>query len=533
MKRVLSLILALTILLAAGAALAEENGLRVLSCPEAGFSTKIPADATWEHDNGDVYVWLEEQGLVPNIWIYPMGKKLDDPIEFMHVTRPERMKEKYGENLMGVSTMEYYEIANLKLTAVSFIYRGGSGNIINQMNLLMTLDNQDVQFQVRYGNDERDMALAALETAIRYFQPDADYYSTPQASSGSTQQTSAGSATGAHSFTVTNVAQDGMIVGRCVAPASYTVTSDAFCCTTAQSAGNPWLLTINAMSEDGIMMIYSSARDYYTRPVDGNTYDEQFNANFMTPMLHYMNAAEFCDYWALKLFQDAKIQLVEENTYPEQQAMLREKEAAEKKMYDSQTDGSGLTISKIEYSLGARRYYVETSGGLQYYLVIATATQGYWNEIFVPGPITNISESYILWGSPYVYVMSCPAYLWDANADVFPVFMENTSVNDQFLLANQKISVDIWSMLTGIDLVGGTEFSRKVMKETTSTGNDYDDERFTDYIYDQNDYTLSDGTHVKISTSYDYVYEGDNGVVYYSDSAFAQPGGSTQLTPNR
>ena len=79
----------------------------------------------------------------------------------------------------------------------------------------------------------------------------------------------------------------------------------------------------------------------------------------------------------------------------------------------------------------------------------------------------------------------------------------------------------------------GDDYSDRVMKEETAKGDDYDDERFTDYLFDQNDYTLSDGSHVKVSTAYDYVYEGDNGVVYYSDSAFAQPGGSTQLYPNR
>ena len=70
------------------------------------------------------------------------------------------------------------------------------------------------------------------------------------------------------------------------------------------------------------------------------------------------------------------------------------------------------------------------------------------------------------------------------------------------------------------------------MKEETARGNDYDDERVTDYIFDQNDYTLEDGSHVKVSTGYSYVWEGDNGNVYASNSLFDQPGGSTQLYPN-
>ena len=151
----------------------------------------------------------------------------------------------------------------------------------------------------------------------------------------------------------------------------------------------------------------------------------------------------------------------------------------------------------------------------------------------MPGLFVNQEGHYILWDAPYVYSMLCPVDQWDQASAMFAVFTENTSVSDQFLLANQRLSTEIWSSLTGIDLVGGKEIGERIMREETSAGDDYDEERFTDYIFDANDYTLSDGSHVKVSTAYDHVYEGDNGVVYYSDSAFAQPGGSTELTPNR
>ena len=74
-------------------------------------------------------------------------------------------------------------------------------------------------------------------------------------------------------------------------------------------------------------------------------------------------------------------------------------------------------------------------------------------------------------------------------------------------------------------------YSEQVMREETASGDDYNDERFTEYLFDQDDYTLSDGTHVKVPTSCPYVYEGDNGNVYASRSALDQPGGSTQLYP--
>ena len=57
-------------------------------------------------------------------------------------------------------------------------------------------------------------------------------------------------------------------------------------------------------------------------------------------------------------------------------------------------------------------------------------------------------------------------------------------------------------------------------------------DQFSDYILGQNDYTLSNGDHVKVPNSYDYVYEGTDGNVYVSGSSFDQPAGSTQLYPN-
>ncbi|MBQ6122285.1 MAG: hypothetical protein IJI59_11170, partial [Clostridia bacterium] len=142
-------------------------------------------------------------------------------------------------------------------------------------------------------------------------------------------------------------------------------------------------------------------------------------------------------------------------------------------------------------------------------------------------------NSYVLWEVPCVHTMLCPAHLWEERGGAFPAFVENTSVSDQFMAANQKLSNELWNIITGRGTTYANSYSEDVMREETASGDDYDEERFSDYIFDQNDYTLSDGRHVKVSTAYDYVFEGDNGNVYYSNSLSDQPGGSTQLYPNR
>ena len=333
----------------------------------------------------------------------------------------------------------------------------------------------------------------------------------------------------AHAFRVTQIKQDDMIVGRCVTPAEFTVTSRAYCCTENQSLQYPWLLAVEATTPDGMVLDYLSPRDYYD---DGSTPDGTFVMQYLTPALHYMTAAEYCDYWTAKLNTGAAIRLVEENTYPALQPMLRQQEQAYIDQVNSMGAASGLSAARDSRTVCTRLYYVSDSTG-NYYFITSTATHGVWITASLPGPLVSITSTYTLWESPYLYAMCCPESMWEANRDIFTVFMENTSVNDQFLLANQRLSTELQVMMTGVNLAGGESYSRRVMEEATASGNNYNDERYTDYIFDQNDYTLSDGSHVKISTAYDYVYEGDNGVVYVSDSAFGQPGGSTQLTPNR
>ncbi len=229
-----------------------------------------------------------------------------------------------------------------------------------------------------------------------------------------------------------------------------------------------------------------------------------------------------------------RIEVVEENTFPEMQAELRAREAASMKLKNSQLNPLGMSIDREVYDYCMRRYYVETDTGLKFYYCVSTGTAGSWLTANMYGPLVSTKSTAILWDVPYVYTMLCPAHLWDQQGAAFAAFTGNTTVSDQFLLANQKLSQDLWDIITGRKSPTNLdEYSQSVMRDATSEGSDYDDERFTDYIFDQNDYTLSDGSHVKVSTAYDYVAEGDNGNVYYSDSLDAIPLWATQLTPNR
>lgn len=333
-------------------------------------------------------------------------------------------------------------------------------------------------------------------------------------------------------FTVTELSEGGMVVGRCTAPEGYSITSKATCSVTGQSTGNPWLLRLMAQSPDKLVNLgYFSARDYVD---DGSGQSGVFSYDYYTPLKPYMTAAQFCDDHLYAMLGDLKtVELLEDDAYPALQPLLQQRASTLLQTYRGLLTGTGVTADRAEVSLSRRRYRVVTQSGLEYSYCVAAATQGVWFTASLPGPYVDINNQYILWGAPCVYSMLCPAYLWEEQGAAFDTFVENTSVSDQFLAANQKLSNALWDIITGRGINEADRYSEDVMRRETAAGDDYDDERFTDYLFDQNDYTLSSGDHVKVPTAYDYVFEGADGNVYYSNSLSDQPGGSTQLYPNR
>lgn len=512
-----------------------KDGVSILSSPEAGFSTLIDFDCTPEYVQGDgLYIHLGEDNM-PYVLVSVdrSDGRVTDPDTFFNEILVPELREKNGPNGAFMSVIHGDGQLNGQQTPVLELqYTSSQGLRIYFIAAFDVQPDYTVYYRVRYVDEsERTPTLVALRTISENLRSDAGYYQNGMSGKG----TGGGSAqTGAAmAFKVTEIVQDGMVLGRVTAPSDYEVSALASCCTSEQSAGNPWQVAVTALSPDAsIAMNYVSIRDFYAEGADTSR-DGVFSLDVFTPILHYMTAAEYCDFWASTLNSTNGVALVEDKAHPELQALLDQQAQAFKNTVNSQIAGQGLTAERTDYTLAERRYALTAPNGVDYYFVVSTVTRGTLYTAFLAGPIVNIENHYILWDAPYIYSMLCPVDQWDQASAMFAVFTENTSVSDQFLLANQRLSTEIWSSLTGVDLVGGKSVSERVMREATASGDDYDDERFTDYIFDANDYTLSDGSHVKVSTAYDYVYEGDNGVVYYSDSAFVQPGGSTELSPNR
>ncbi len=508
----------------------DANDIVEIHCEQAGFTTRVNFDhgTMWEDGSG-LYIYTWGPDTIPYVLVNVAQSDVQDLNTYIRDNVTPQMKEDYGDALRMYTEYEYYTIGGKDLPAASYTYDVEDYRV----TMLRAYDNRDgniVIYTAKYVYDkDKQPTLDALDMIAGNLTLDVEPASAPALKG---QDTTA--AAGALAFKVTPIEQGGMVMGRCTAPEDYEVMSQAFCNTKEQSAGCPWQLRVAASNGDGCLLRYESGREYIANAT-GTTEDGGYNMTYFTPMLHYMTAAEYCDYIAGQLAGTiTRIEVVEENNYPERQAELREKAAASMKLKNSQLNPLGLSIDKEVYDYCTRRYYVETDAGLKLYYCVSTGTIGSWLTARMNGPIVSTTSTAVLWDVPYVYTMLCPAHLWDEQGAAFKVFAENTTVSDQFLIANQKLSQDLWDIITGRKRTDNLDaYSQKVMRDATSEGSDYDDERFTDYIFDQNDYTLSDGSHVKVPTSYDYVAEGDNGNVYYSDSLDAIPQWATQLTPNR
>lgn len=154
-------------------AAAAADGLQDVRCSELGFATKMPtsASATMESD-GIFYIWLGTEGYVPNVYIWRRTKKLNNPDNYVRKVYTDYMKETHGENLVGTTLYEYYEIGGKRLYGASYIYKAASGRSINQLFLVEVRDDGDVEYTARFLNSERESTLAALDAAVRYYRPD-------------------------------------------------------------------------------------------------------------------------------------------------------------------------------------------------------------------------------------------------------------------------------------------------------------------------------------------------------------------------
>jgi hypothetical protein len=332
---------------------------------------------------------------------------------------------------------------------------------------------------------------------------------------------------------------NGAAVGKAVIPSGWSVKIDELTLN-PESITWPNAIVVTASSPDGsVIMKYVSNREFqqqfiYALGFSSQSEDEAYDSSNMRHNLNYRKAPDSCDYMVNILFPNTYHSFLSETPISDSDAAAVN---AYWQLYDSQLRNaysgmdSSFELKGTEVTLAERIYQ---SGGSK--TVVSTLVAGHECMNYVDA---NSYTDTINWNMACIYAMQAPASVFDRYRDIFDVFVLNTSTSQEYAAMtnlHSNILFNYFMMLkTGnppseqqleSDLNGATD-------QTISTGDTYSAmEGWSDVIQDNHDYTLSSGSHIKLSTSYDHVYEGDDGTIYAGFGSF-YPEGTTELFPTQ
>lgn len=331
-------------------------------------------------------------------------------------------------------------------------------------------------------------------------------------------------------FTITKIedSDSGLTLARMYAPSDYSVIQalDSYGnANTVCSPACPWQLTLVADSPDyRTEMMYCSQMCYiYSQQM----YQEGTLYYGICSMLEPMTASAYADRIVQTVYNDVgEIYCVNtKEATDEEQAFLQERAQTLYDYYDSSFSTTGFMSMDGTMSTYIEKEYAFEYSGEKYTVIVITAT----DLVQYTQSMGGFSDTMVQMTVPYVYLYASPSEETDAGRGNFDLFMSNTRVSDEFVLATQKVSLELENAITS-----GTNPSidNDEISDILGTGDGtYDSEEFCDYILSQNSYTTSDGKVVRVPNSYDYVYEGENGNIYVTNST-DQPEGSTRLYAN-
>ena len=181
MKKTMAILAILALLFACAAAAEEGNVvMRIVSCPEQGFSTLIRPEYNYDyHPDGGLTIWLGEPEESPSVSMFMVdepGEIFDADYYFQNVYA-NLLKTTYGDDLLDAGSYETFTLSGREMPGrLSLYLRDGEVRM-----RFCAYDLRDDCF-VRYeafcpgDTDLMQKTLTAVAVAVGNFQPDPDYY---------------------------------------------------------------------------------------------------------------------------------------------------------------------------------------------------------------------------------------------------------------------------------------------------------------------------------------------------------------------
>ena len=344
-----------------------------------------------------------------------------------------------------------------------------------------------------------------------------------------------------HEQKIISPAFNNAVIGRMTIPDGWNVhVQDLALGSESIICPNAVLVTVSSPGNSCVFK-YVSRREFEQRYTAVSGYempseDDFYDYSGFMHYLNYRNADSTCDLMADILFDanfspNGTLPLTQE----EQSQVMEVQEAYTNEISNSFTQmmnagvnpgqlrGTELTLARKNYSNDANDACVfACSCGYEIY------NEGY-------GAVYDT----IMWAMPFVFAMETKSGMLEQYREAFDVFCASTSVSTEYEQMRSKNGERLTAELIRLQNSGNTgDFNSSgsyedIEDDTISSGETYSAiDGWDDYIRDETDYTTGDGSHVKIPSNFEHVFEGEDGTIYAGNSLDG-PYGSTELSPTQ
>ena len=345
-------------------------------------------------------------------------------------------------------------------------------------------------------------------------------------------------------YTITRVwdYDTGRTLGRCYAPSDDQINTRFMTDLTGEgecSIACPFQLIMQAVNPSGTRsMVYRSAMRYLYPPdpdhyfVEGQRYGLNMNTFVGYPMemmMYPRTANEYADLLAVSYACGEDIYRMDMNYVTDSEDPFLAQKSREQKDYMNLLNPMGflfqVTCDGVLTTYAEGSYYLDSRDGpLVMKIVVCTSIIHLVETDLYTNAVIDFAETVV----PYVYsCIASEAESEEAFAD-FDLFVANSRATDEFALVTMKESQLLNEIISGVPV---TYDEDEIMESLGYEDGSFYEDQFSDYILDQNDFTTSDGRSFKVPTSFDYVYEKDDGTIYVTNGT-EQPPGSTRLYAN-
>ena len=323
-----------------------------------------------------------------------------------------------------------------------------------------------------------------------------------------------------------------MVVGQMTAPDDWQVSEQV----QWSSYGNyPGMTQLSAVSPDGLrsFQLISTMSYFQTDSIFSSLGENETDPTTYRIHRQYRTAEQFVELFISNLGCTSAQKLGSSSI--DSQSLGALQSVAEQHAYQTGYSlvqslanlGMSANLVGYESTVVDNRYAVTTQSGQTEYIEVFTLVWAYQTSWVVQNSSITVNEIY--WCVPFMYISTAESEQALASTqNEFLTFVSNSQISPEFYYLVRQyrsyIENQLAQQLTN-QIQAATDIQSQLMDgySSSSDTNDRVTDMWSDYIYDRDDYTTSDGSTVKVPTYYDHVYETDSGDIYVTNDSLNVP----------